>query len=150
MAVSRVELLLLAVFCALAVIVLINMLIAIVSSTFKAVKKKEDAYMLRNYATIIDEIERSLADSWRQYFNYKNQLGFVHVLEPQAVSWLAEDVRIRDRAGSGNAAWQVLASNQLKGVEAELAAMRQEMAELKDVLQVQQKLLQRLAGSGAR
>ncbi len=91
--------------------------------------------MLRNYAAIIDEIESSMADSWRQYFNYNNQLGFVHVLEPRSVSWLAEDVHFRSPARAGNTAWQVLASDQLTGVEAELAAMRREMAEMKMLLQ---------------
>jgi hypothetical protein len=61
-AASRVELVLLAVFCVLTVIVVINMLIAIVSTTFKAVKRQEEAHMLRNYARIIDEIEGSMSE----------------------------------------------------------------------------------------
>jgi hypothetical protein len=105
-AASRVQLVLLAVFCMLTVIVVVNILIAMVSTTFKAVKEQEEAHVLRNYARIIDEIEASMSEQQRQMLNSK-LLTFVHVLEPQqAVSWLAAGMQVGRAKGASNTVGQ--------------------------------------------
>jgi hypothetical protein len=55
--VALLALLVLGVFAVLVLIVLVNMLIAIVSETFKEVKRNEPMQMLRNKAYLISEIE---------------------------------------------------------------------------------------------
>ncbi len=87
--VSRITLLLMAAYAVLVLIVLVNLLIALVSCTYRTVKAGEQAHMLRNHAVIIAELEALMDEAERRDLN-EGRLGrFLHVLEPQqAADWL--------------------------------------------------------------
>ena len=78
-----------AAYAVLMLIVLLNLLIAVVSFTFHAVKAGEEAHMLRNHAVIIAELEALMDEAERRELNEGGLGRFLHVLEPrQAAHWL--------------------------------------------------------------
>jgi hypothetical protein len=87
--VACIILVLLSIYYVLVLIVLVNLLIAIVSRTFKDVKRTEEAHMLRNYAAIIVELEIMMSEQQCKELHGGALGRFVHVLEPQqAAGWL--------------------------------------------------------------
>ena len=84
--VARLALILLAVYGVLILIVLVSLLIAVVSQTYTDVKASESLQMLRNKASVIDEIESILPEACRRELNGQLLQPYVHVLVPQQAS----------------------------------------------------------------
>jgi hypothetical protein len=78
----RLALLLLVVYSVLVLIVLVNLLIAIVSDTFKEIKRSEELQMLKYQALMIGEVEAGLTEGQKEWLNLVNNKPFMHVLEP--------------------------------------------------------------------
>jgi hypothetical protein len=111
--VARLALILLVVYCVLILIVLVNMLIAIVSETYTDVKQTESLQMLRNKASVIDEIESILPEACRRELNGQLLQPYVHVLVPQQASGRLLNGKYSQRHGQKDSEYKL---KKLKGL----------------------------------
>jgi hypothetical protein len=138
---GAVSLALLATYALLLLIVFVNMLIAIVSETFSEVKRIEHLQIIRNMAGWLCEAENRYADSSFSDLTHEQLLHdcnsrigcFIHVLVPAAADAARRTPQQKPECASSQ----------------QVSSLRQEVAELRQLLgaqsQMMQQLLERLA-----